>query len=57
MASWADTRNDTAKAQKEIAERWLTLQPILTGLFPLDQPMEALSYVIERKGLKAAFAP
>lgn len=57
MASWADTRNDTAKAQKEIAERWLTLQPILTGLFPLDQPMEALNYVIERKGLKAAFAP
>jgi threonine dehydrogenase-like Zn-dependent dehydrogenase len=57
MSSWAETRRDIAEAQREIAERRLTLKPILTGLFPLDQPMEAFSYVIERKGLKAAFVP
>lgn len=57
MASWALTRKDTAKAQKEIAERWMVLKPILTGIFSLDQPMEALNYVVQRTGLKAAFVP
>jgi L-iditol 2-dehydrogenase len=55
MASWAMTRQDTADAQKEIAKRWLNIKPILTGLFPLDKPMEAINYVMERKGLKAVF--
>jgi len=55
MASWAMTRQDTADAQKEIAKRWLNIKPILTGLFPLDDPMSAINYVIERKGLKAVF--
>jgi len=57
LASWAMTRKDTTEAKNEIADRWMNLKPILTGLFPLDQPMEAINYVIERKGLKAAFAP
>jgi L-iditol 2-dehydrogenase len=57
LASWALTRKDTAQAQKEISERWMTLEPILTGLFSLDQPMEAFNYVIQRIGLKAAFKP
>jgi len=57
FASWAMTRRDTTEAQKEISDRWMNLKPILTGLFPLDRPMEAINYVIERKGLKAAFAP
>ena len=57
FASWAMTRKDTTEAQKEIANRWMNLKPILTGLFPLNKPMEAINYVIERKGLKAAFAP
>ncbi len=55
MASWAMTRQDTAEAQKEIAKRWLNVKPILTGLFPLDDPMPAVNYVVERKGLKAVF--
>ena len=57
MASWALTRKDTAEARDEIAERWLVLDPILTGRFSLDQPMEAFNYVAQRTGLKAAFAP
>lgn len=55
LASWAMTRQDTADAQKEIAKRWLNVKPILTGLFPLDDPMSAVNYVTERKGLKAVF--
>ena len=57
LASWALTRRDTAEAQKEIIDRWLVLEPILTGRFPLDQPMQAFSYVVQRTGLKAAFTP
>jgi L-iditol 2-dehydrogenase len=57
LASWAMTRKDTAEAQKEIAKRWMNLKPILTGFFPLDKPMEAINYVIKRKGLKAVFEP
>ena len=57
LASWALTRKDTAQAQNEIADRWLVLEPILTGKFSLDQPMEAFNYVVQRTGLKAAFAP
>ena len=57
LASWALTRKDTAQAQKEIIDRWLVLEPILTGKFSLDQPMEAFNYVVNRTGLKAAFAP
>jgi len=57
LASWALTRKDTAEARDEIAERWLVLDPILTGRFSLDQPMEAFNYVVQRTGLKAAFAP
>jgi S-(hydroxymethyl)glutathione dehydrogenase/alcohol dehydrogenase len=57
LASWALTRKDTAEARNEIVARWLTLEPILTGKFSLDQPMEAFNYVVQRKGLKAAFAP
>ena len=57
MASWALTRKDTAEAREEIAKRWLVLDPILTGKFSLDQPMEAFDYVVQRTGLKAAFAP
>ena len=57
MASWALTRKDTAQARDEIADRWLVLEPILTGKFSLDQPMEAFNYVVNRTGLKAAFAP
>ena len=57
MASWAMSRKDTIEAQKEIAERWLILEPILTGKFSLDQPMEAFNYVVQRTGLKCAFAP
>ena len=57
LASWALTRRDTAEARDEIAKRWLVLDPILTGKFSLDQPMEAFDYVIQRTGLKAAFAP
>jgi L-iditol 2-dehydrogenase len=57
LASWALTRKDTAQARKEIADRWLVLEPILTGKFSLDQPMEAFNYVVQRVGLKAAFAP
>ena len=55
LASWALTRKDTAQARDEIAKRWLTLEPILTGKFSLDQPMEAFNYVVHRTGLKAAF--
>ncbi len=57
LASWALTRKDTAQAQKEIADRCLVLEPILTGRFSLDQPMEAFNYVVNRTGLKAAFEP
>jgi L-iditol 2-dehydrogenase len=57
LASWAMTRKDTAEAQKEIAKRWMNLKSILTGFFPLDKPMEAINYVIKRKGLKAVFEP
>ena len=57
LASWALTRKDTVEARNEIAERWLALELILTGLFSLDQPMEAFNYVVQRTGLKAAFAP
>ncbi len=55
LASWAMTRKDTISAQKEISRRWMKLEPLLTGKFPLDKPMEAFNYVIQRKGLKAAF--
>lgn len=55
LASWAMTRKDTIAAQKEISKRWMNLKPLLTGKFPLDKPMPAFSYVIQRKGLKAAF--
>jgi len=57
LASWALTRQDSAQAQKEIADRWLVLEPILTGKFSLDQPMDAFNYVVNRTGLKAAFMP
>ena len=57
LASWALNRKDTLQAQKEIAERWMNLEPILTGRFSLDQPMEAFNYVVQRTGLKAAFEP
>jgi L-iditol 2-dehydrogenase len=57
LASWAMTRTDTARAQREISSRWLTLEPLLTEKFPLEKNKEAISYVIERKGIKAAFAP
>lgn len=57
LSSWALTRKDSAQARNEIADRWLTLEPILTGRFSLDQPMEAFNYVVQRTGLKAAFAP
>ena len=57
LASWALTRGDTAKARSEIIDRWLVLEPILTGRFPLDRPMEALDYVAQRTGLKAVFTP
>lgn len=55
LASWAMTRKDTIKAQEEISKRWMKLEPILTGKFSLDDPMEAFNYVVQRKGLKAAF--
>jgi len=55
LSSWALTRKDSAQARDEIADRWLTLEPILTGKFSLDQPMEAFNYVVQRTGLKAAF--
>jgi len=57
VASWALTRKDTAQARDEIADRWLVLEPILTGKFSLDQPMQAFNYVVQRTDLKAAFAP
>lgn len=57
MASWAMTRKDTAEAQKEISNRWLSLTPLLTHRFTLDQPMEAFSCVTNRKGIKIAFEP
>jgi len=57
LASWALTRKDTAEARNEIIDRWLVLEPILTGKFSLDQPMQAFNYVVQRTGLKAAFAP
>lgn len=57
LASWAMTRKDTIEAKLEISARWMNLKPILTGLFPLDNPMDAINYVVERKGLKAAFEP
>jgi len=57
LASWALTREDTAQARNEIIDKWLVLKPILTAKFALDQPMEAFNYVIQRKGLKAAFSP
>ena len=46
-----------AEAREEITKRWMTLDPILTGKFSLDQPMEAFDYVVKRTGLKAAFVP
>jgi L-iditol 2-dehydrogenase len=55
LASWALNRQDTIQAQKEISDRWMVLEPILTGKFSLDQPMEAFNYVVNRTGLKAAF--
>ena len=57
LSSWALTRKDTAEARKEIIDRQLILEPILTGKFSLDRPMEAFNYVVQRTGLKAAFAP
>lgn len=57
LSSWALTRKDTFEARDEIAKRWLVLDPILTGRFSLDQPMEAFDYVVQRTGLKAAFVP
>ena len=57
LASWALTRRDIAKARSEIIDRWLVLEPILTGRFPLDRPMDAFDYVVQRTGLKAVFAP
>lgn len=56
LASWAMTRKDTMQAQKEISKRWMKLEPLLTCKFPLDKPMEAFNYVVQRKGLKAAFS-
>lgn len=57
LASWAMTRNDTAKAQREISSRWLTLEPLLTGKFSLERSLEAIDYVANRTGIKAVFAP
>lgn len=57
LAGWALTRRDTDSARSYIVNRELVLGSLLTGRFPLDQPMEAFKYVAERKGLKAAFAP
>lgn len=57
LASWALTRRDTIEARDEIAARCLVLDPILTGKFSLDQPIEAFNYVVDRTGIKAAFVP
>ena len=38
LVSWALTRRNTAEVRSEIIDRWLILEPILTGKFPLNRP-------------------